>query len=71
MHAAASRTCLTTTTGLKFALHQLQWAVDGAHAEAVELIEGNGGQVAQSLRESGVTHIVCSGAVYRCRARAC
>ena len=52
--------------GMKFTLHQLQWAGDGVHAEAVELIERNGGQVAASLRDSGVTHVICSGAVYRC-----
>lgn len=53
--------------GLKFALYQLQWGSgDSAHTQVANLIRQNGGQVSASLRESGVTHIICNSAVYRC-----
>jgi hypothetical protein len=50
---------------MKFALHQLHWAADGLLAEITDLIQQHGGSVLASFRDTGVTHIVCSGAVYR------
>ena len=53
--------------GLKFALYQLQWGSgENAHTQVANLIRQNGGEVSASLRESGVTHIICNSAVYRC-----
>jgi hypothetical protein len=58
----AKRSC---RPGLKFALYQLQWAGDTVLADVTDLIQQNGGAVSASLRETGVTHIICNGAVYR------
>jgi hypothetical protein len=52
-------------SGLKFALYQLEWAGDGVRAEVVGLIQQHGGQISSSLRETGITHIVCNSAVYK------
>jgi hypothetical protein len=59
------RTKRSRRSGLKFALYQLQWAGDTVLADVTDLIQQNGGAVSASLRETGVTHIICNGAVYR------